>query len=79
MTDLSGSPKKLATAIVARGRTVFDQTGKRHTAGEEITLPSTEVSRLQSRGFLVDPKAPVIPLDAGPTFGSASGPRIKRG
>lgn len=79
MAEPTISPKKMVKAVVARGRTVFDAAGKRYLAGDEIELPASEVSRLQGRGFLVDPKAPVIPLDAGPTFGSASGPRIRRG
>jgi hypothetical protein len=79
MAELTNSPRKMVKAVVARGRTVFDTAGKKHLPGEEIELPAGEVSRLQGRGFLVDPKVPVIPLDDGPTFGSASGPRIKRG
>ncbi|NYH21390.1 hypothetical protein [Paraburkholderia bryophila] len=79
MAELTISPKKMVKAVVARGRTVFDTLGKRHLAGEEIDLPAGEVSRLQARGFLVDPKEPVIPLDDGPTFGSIGGPRITRG
>ncbi|HEM7839804.1 hypothetical protein [Burkholderia multivorans] len=68
-----------ANAIVARGRTVFGLDGKRHTAGEEVELPVAEIARLRARGFLVDPQKPVVPLADGPTFGTATGPRIKRG
>jgi len=70
---------RLVTATVARGRTVFDLDGKRRVAGEEISLAPAEVERLRARGFLVDPKKPAIPLADGPTFGTAAGPRIKRG
>jgi hypothetical protein len=69
----------LIKATVARGRTVQDLTGKKHIAGEEVALPAADVARLRMRGFLVDPKKPPIPLADGPTFGSAGGPRIKRG
>jgi hypothetical protein len=70
---------RLVPATVARGRTVVDLDGKSFAAGQEVNLPSADVDRLRARGFLVDPKKPVIPLADGPTFGSASGPRIKRG
>lgn len=77
------SPKepteRLVAATVARGRTVHDLDGKRHIAGEEVSLPADEVKRLRGLGFLVDPKAPVIRLANGPSFGSAGGPRIQRG
>jgi hypothetical protein len=83
-TKQEASPKgaervPLATATVARGRTVVDLEGKRHAAGEEVELPSADVVRLRARGFLVDPKKPAIPLADGPTFGSMGGPRVKRG
>lgn len=68
-----------AKAVVARGRTVFDLDGVPRVAGEEITLPPADVERLRARGFLIDPEHPPIPLADGPTFGSATGPRIKRG
>jgi hypothetical protein len=77
MAELTNAPKKHAKAVVARGRTVFDAAGKKHIAGEEIELAAAEVARLQSRGFLIDPKVPVIALADGPTFGSAGGPKIK--
>jgi len=70
---------RLVAATVARGRTVVDLDGVRIGAGKEVSLPSADVDRLRARGFLVDPKKPAIPLADGPTFGSATGPRIKRG
>ncbi len=74
-----GAPTKLVKAIVARGRTVQDVDGKSHRAGEEVELPAPDIARLRSRGFLTDPDRPAIPLADGPTWGSATGPRIKRG
>lgn len=78
-TPVAKAAAKLVAATVARGRTVCDLDGKKFVAGEEVSLPPAEVARLRARGFLVDPKKPPIQLADGPTFGSASGPRIKRG
>ncbi|GAB7525328.1 hypothetical protein [Paraburkholderia sp. 2C] len=69
----------LEIAIVARGRTVRDLDGVPHAAGDKVQLPASEIARLRARGFLIDPERPAIPLADGPTFGSATGPRIKRG
>jgi hypothetical protein len=69
---------RLVKATVARGRTVLDMDGKRRQAGAEIELPAEDVKRLRGIGFLVDPKAPVIPLADGPGFGSVTGPRIRK-
>jgi len=70
---------RLVAATVARGRSVLDLEGNRHAAGAEVKLPEGEVQRLRELGFLVDPKAPAIRLDNGPSFGSARGPQIRRG
>jgi len=75
----AATSKAMAKATVARGRTVFDFDGTKRVAGEEVELPSSEITRLQARGFLVNPKLPAITLADGPTFGTATGPKITRG
>lgn len=77
-TPATKAPSRLVKATVARGRTVHDLDGKRLRAGEEIELPAEDVARLRGTGFLVDPKAPVIPLADGPSFGSVGGARVRR-
>lgn len=54
-------------AIVARGRSLH--LGARLvTAGEEVILPATEITRLRKLGFLVDPDAEPVKEANGPRF-----------
>lgn len=78
MAARNPDPAQLVRATVARGRTVVGPDGVSHAAGDEVELPAADVERLRSVGFLVDPSAPVIRLDNGPSFGTTSGPHVHR-
>ncbi|HDR9358129.1 TPA: hypothetical protein QDB44_004025 [Burkholderia vietnamiensis] len=81
--EAGGKPARMATAIVARGRTVMGADGKLVAAGKEVTLPAAELAPLRRAGYLVDPKEPEVPRNDGDTIGprivSNSTVQIKRG
>jgi hypothetical protein len=69
---------QLVEVEVARGRTVY--AGSRHkpvSAGGKIKIDADEAAWLRRQGFLIDPKAELIPIGDGPNFGTKEGPTIK--
>ncbi len=57
----------MVTGIVARGRTI--NTGSRQFGpGAEVELTADEAASFRQSGFLVDPDAPVVPVQTGQTF-----------
>ncbi|MEK6420019.1 MAG: hypothetical protein V4801_10460 [Burkholderia gladioli] len=80
--EAGGKPARLATGIVARGRTVKVD-GKSVVAGKEVTLPAGEIAALRKAGYLVDPKAAEVARNDGATIGprvlTQSTVQIKRG
>jgi hypothetical protein len=74
---------KTVKAVVAERRTVWVGS-KSFGPGEEVSLPSEEVTELRASRFLVDPAAPDAPETGdGPTFETAqtetSGPTVNAG
>jgi hypothetical protein len=58
---------KTAKGIVARGRTVVTDKGRKGP-GETVDLAEDEIKELRARGFLVDPEAEEVKEASGPTF-----------
>ena len=50
------------------GKPIYRYAEKHHKPGQEVELPADEIEHLRSAGFLVDPNAPVLNTDVGPTF-----------
>lgn len=69
---------ELVEAVVARGRSVVDGTGKRRLAGETAQVLAGEVGSLRELGYLVDPKAVEVPAQKGPKLIPSDGPSMVR-
>jgi hypothetical protein len=59
--------QELVEGIVARGRTVIDDEGRKGP-GDTVRLPEGEIESLMRLGFLEDPNAEVAKEANGPTF-----------
>lgn len=64
---MKGAATKSSVQItVARGRTVVHD-GKRHAAGETVTVSEADAALLRERGFAADPETDAIPRVTGDT------------
>ena len=57
--------------VVARdseGKPLYRHKAVLRKPGEEVELPEAEIVTLRAAGFLVDPDAPAVKRDIGPTF-----------
>lgn len=66
-------------ALVAPGRTVVDETGKRVRPGSPVKVSRRDLKRLVELGFLVDPESPVAaqPAGQGPGVIVTEGPTVR--
>lgn len=69
---------ELVEAVVARGRSVVDGTGKPKRAGETALVGSDEINGLRALGYLIDPKAAEVPIQKGPSISASDGPSMVR-
>jgi len=77
MAAKESASTEFVEAVVARGRTVIDSTGKARKPGQKAKVLASEVEPLQQAGFLVDPEAAEIPVQQAPKVNPSDGPSVR--